>query len=99
MNNVIDNKKNLELFEGVEVSHYFPDNLILLAIGCIVLPAPRHVFMSSQMTSIHLRFGRPLTINFHPLHDLPNVVVWPSFNVVIPAEAVFLRFLDDRRHA
>jgi hypothetical protein len=41
----------------------------------------------------------PLTLDIHLLHYLPNVVIRPSFDVAIPAEAVLLRFLRDWRHA
>jgi hypothetical protein len=73
----------------------------LLAIGCVMLrhAAHLHVILDDIHPSSSWSPSSPLPIDFHPLHNLPNVVIWLSFHVAIPAEAVFLRFLDDRHHA
>ena len=75
-------------------------SLPLLAIGCVVLRhvARLHVVSNDIHPSSLWSPSWPFTFDFHLLHNLPNVVIRPSFDVAKPAEAVFLRFLNDWRH-
>ncbi len=85
------------LRRGVSFSGF---SLPLLTIGCVVFrhAARLHVVSNDVHPSSLWSPSWPFTFNFHLLHDLPNIVIRPSFDVAKPAEAVFLRFLNDWRH-
>ena len=85
------------LRRGVSFTGFSPP---LLAISCVVFryAARLHVLLDNIHPSSSWSPSWPLTIDFHLLYNLPDIVIRPSFDVAVPAEAVFLCFLDDWRH-